>query len=266
MKVVQLDVQLNSQDFCNGCMRNFTWIIYVHRPQTNIMDQCTVKSSTTVTFTNCREFWEMADGWHDESCWIQTLDLFISETQPPRRAHFPQTSNLQISWSLKNSIDTDVKQPAAAYCLCLHSEIKWVRLQLRLLGFCLARALGAHLCGGLQLCGANKQQPLHNHLSHLNHADLLHGGNMVLSRGCVCVLCGRRGLKERKGRLDRPSRSPESQSFSANMLLYLMCDFSARAWKQWTRLPSGRRWYYNMCRSTVCYRCRAVMGSEWMNT
>lgn len=58
----------------------------------------------------------MADGSHDESHWIQTVDLFIPETQPPKWAHIPQTIHLQTLWSLKYSIGTawlGVKQAAA---------------------------------------------------------------------------------------------------------------------------------------------------------
>lgn len=43
------------------------------------------------------------------------------------------------------------------------------------LWFCLARALGFHLLGGLRFCGANKPQALQNPLSHLHHSDIFHG-------------------------------------------------------------------------------------------
>lgn len=114
----------------------------------------------------------MADGSHDESRWIQTVDLFIPETQPPKRAHIPQTTHLQTLWSWKYSIGAarlSVKQ-AAAVSTQQNEMSLWESVDL---WFCLARALGVHLLGGLWFCGANKQQPLQNHLSHLNHSDLL---------------------------------------------------------------------------------------------
>lgn len=117
--------------------------------------------------------------------WIQTVDLFVPETQPSKRAHIPQTTNLQTLWSLKYSIDIawlSVKQAAAVstqqneMSLCESVDL-W---------FCLARALEVHLLGGLWICDANKQQPLQNHLSHLNHSDLL-CGSAQCTAGVVSV-------------------------------------------------------------------------------
>lgn len=93
----------------------------------------------------------------------------------------------------------------SSVCSCPRSEN-----EARIFG-CLARALGAHLFGGLQLCGANKHRPLCNRLPHLNPR----------SRRCCCV------LKDSKGTLDWPRRSLDT--FSVNLLdvWFLLC-FSER--------------------------------------
>lgn len=120
--------------------------------------------------------------------WIQTLDLFIPKTQPLKRAQIPQTTNLQTLWSLKYSIDTDclcVKTTGGCLSLVSTQQNEMSPTVIEDLWFCLARALGAHLFGGLRLCGANKQQTLHNHRSHLNRTSSWRCWTEVV---CLCVM------------------------------------------------------------------------------